>query len=122
MRGNRGNNSGKESFDADRTRRIFHQSPFAYGSKCPKTYHVVRKSPLPKGSRFVCYKNRCDGVGVTCDYQHLSHKQTLKDVHLPSALEQTRFDDDIAVSVVWFLRSAHLDEGHRIMIRTFTKQ
>lgn len=32
--------------------------------------------------------------------QYQSHKESLKDVHLPSALAQTKFDQDVAVSLL----------------------
>jgi len=46
----------------------------------------------------------------------------LKDVHLPSALEQARFDDDIAVSNIQGLYYVCSDEKYRITIRISTKQ
>lgn len=60
---------------------------------------VTKTSAQLRGSRSVPWNKYFVAARPTCHSQHLSYKQSLKDVHLPSALDQARFDDDIAVGV-----------------------
>ena len=62
----------------------------------------------PPAKRFkVCYAPS-DSFGVylltrfVFPSQHQSYQQELKDVHLPSALAQSKFDHDIAVTSVYY--------------------
>ena len=112
----------KEKFDADRI-QVPSTGVHSYPAQNVRRPNARRRRAPSKEVQGLSAKNECDYAADesrTC--QHLSYKQSLKDVHLPSALEPSRFDDDIAVRVIWDLILVQSDGEHRIMTRISTKQ